>query len=174
MRECCPREAELLEALQTTAWPESSPANLRAHVAECDSCTDLAAIVVLLLDEHRLATLQAQVPSSAIVWWRAQRRARLEAARTAARPILVIQGLAGACAVGLIAGAASYVSPAVRSSLSKAWSMVAGLTPPDRSALSAIPWTEVLVTPVGAAAAIGLTMAIVLAPVAIYLASRED
>jgi hypothetical protein len=52
--------------------------------------------------------------------------------------------------------------------------MVAGLTTPDRSALSAIPWTDVLVTPIGAAAAIGLTMAIVLAPVAIYLASRED
>jgi hypothetical protein len=42
-----------------------------------------------------------------MVWWRATIRARAEAARTAARPISVLQGIAGACFVGAAAGLVS-------------------------------------------------------------------
>ena len=170
MRSECAREAELLDALQTTAWPDCCPADLRAHVGQCRSCEDLAAIVLPLLDEHRAATLEAGVPSSAIVWWRAQQRARLEALSVAARPITVVQWLSAACAAGLLAAAIGYVSPALRESLARAWSMVSGIMAPGAGALSALPWAEMLVSPVGAAAAIGLTMTLLLAPLAIYLA----
>ena len=167
----CAREAELLDALQTTAWPDCCSADLHAHVGDCRSCAELAAIVLPLLDEQRAATLEARVPSSAIVWWRAQRRARLEAARAAARPITVLQWLSAACAAGLMAAAIGYVSPAVRESLTRTWSMLRGITGPEAVSLTAIPWAEMLVTPVGAVA-IGLTMALLLAPLAIYLSSE--
>lgn len=168
----CAREAELLDALQATAWPDCSPEDLRAHVRECRSCEELAAIVLPLLDEHRAATLQARVPSSGIVWWRAQQRARLEAARTAARPITVVQRLSAACAAGLLAAAVGYVSPTMREALARMGTMLRGLAEPGSAGLPAIPWAEIIITPLGAAMAIGLTMALVLAPLAIFL-TRE-
>jgi hypothetical protein len=173
VRECA-REPDLLEALQTTAWPDCCSADLRTHVSQCQSCTELAAIVLPLLDEHRSATLEAPVPSSAVVWWRVQRRARLEAARMAVRPITVVQGLSGACAAGLMAGAIGYVSPTVRGALSQAWSMLDGITTPDGMTLSLIAWTDLLVSPIGVAAAVGLTMAVVLAPLVIYLSDSDS
>lgn len=166
----CPREAELLEALQTTAWPDCCDDGLRAHVAACGSCEALVTVVLPLLDERRAALLEASVPTSAIVWWRAQRRARQEAAEVAARPITVLQWLSAACAAGLMAGAIGYVSPAMRQPLSDAWAMVSGVVASDALALPAVPWIEIVVSPAGAAAAIGVTMALVLAPLAIYLA----
>lgn len=166
----CAREAELLDALQATAWPECCSEELRVHVSACPPCGELAAIVLPLLDEHRTAALEARVPSSAIVWWKAQRRARLEAARAAAQPITILQWLSGACAAGLMAGAIGYVSPAARQVVLAAWSMLSALTMPENLALSAVPWTELVLSPVSMAAAMALTMALVVAPLAIYLA----
>lgn len=169
----CPREADLLDALQTTAWPDACGQDLRTHVRECHFCEELAAIVLPLLDEHRTATREARVPSSAIVWWKSQRRARLEAAMAAARPIAIWQYLCAACAVGLMAGALGYVSPAVRTALASAWSMLSGTAASGISPLAGGAWQEVLVTPVGIAVAAGLTMAVILAPLALYLANDE-
>src|SRR3954462_8386497 len=50
--------------------------------------------------EAALARREAAPPSSAIVWWRAQMRARQEAARAADRPIPIVHGLAIACFCG--------------------------------------------------------------------------
>jgi hypothetical protein len=60
--------------------------------------------------EAALARTEAAPPSSAIVWWRAQMRARQEAARAADRPITIVHGLAIACGAGL---ALSLISTAV-------------------------------------------------------------
>ena len=51
--------------------------------------------------EAALARSEAAPPSSAIVWWRAQMRARQEAARAAERPITIVHGLAIACGAGV-------------------------------------------------------------------------
>src|SRR5688500_14867403 len=101
----CAREEELLEALQSTQWPETCDPALRDHVTSCASCTDLVAVVAPLLDEHRALLHEATVPSSAIVWWRAQMRSRREAAARAAQPISVALGISVACAAGLLATA---------------------------------------------------------------------
>jgi hypothetical protein len=159
----CAREAELLDALHASAWPECAAPELQAHVAECGACAALAAIVLPLLDEHRSATREARVPSSAIVWWRAQHRARLEAARVAAQPIAVLQYVAGACLAGLLAAAVGYVSPAARDACRLAWTN-----------LLAAGSTEILHTPVGLAILAGLTMTLIAAPLAIYLAASGD
>ena len=44
---------------------------------------------------------EAQPPSSAIVWWRAQMRARQEAARLAEQPITIVHALSIAAGIGL-------------------------------------------------------------------------
>jgi hypothetical protein len=45
--------------------------------------------------------MRAALPDSGRVWWRAQMRARREAAQTAGRPITAAQVIAFACAMGL-------------------------------------------------------------------------
>ena len=64
--------------------------------------TQIEAIVAeAIAAEASLARSEAAPPSSAIVWWRAQMRARQEAAAAADRPISIVHGLAIACGVGL-------------------------------------------------------------------------
>lgn len=60
-----------------------------------------AIVAAAIAAEAALAHREATPPSSAIVWWRAQLRARQEAARAAHRPITIVHGLAIACSAGL-------------------------------------------------------------------------
>jgi hypothetical protein len=60
-----------------------------------------AIVAEAIAAEASLARSEAAPPSSAIVWWRAQVRARQEAAAAADRPISIVHGLAIACGVGL-------------------------------------------------------------------------
>jgi hypothetical protein len=69
--------------------PEPTDAEIEAIVAEA------------IAAEAAIARTEAAPPSSAIVWWRAQMRARQEAARAADRPITIVHGLAIACGSGL-------------------------------------------------------------------------
>ena len=69
--------------------------------------------------EAALANSEAQPPSSAIVWWRAQMRARQEAAQLADRPITIVHGLAIASATGLLAALIGTSIAGVKGSL--AW-----------------------------------------------------
>ncbi len=52
-----------------------------------------------------------RIPSSAVMWWRAQMRARQEAAREAARPITVAQVVALVTLVAVSVGAFIALSP---------------------------------------------------------------
>jgi hypothetical protein len=82
---------------QSGHHPEPTDAEIEAIVARA------------IAAEAALARSEAAPPSSAIVWWRAQMRARQEAARAADRPITIVHGLAIACGFGLalsLAGAA--------------------------------------------------------------------
>jgi len=76
------------------------PENRRHDVEPTDA--EIEAIVAeAVAAEAALARTEAAPPSSAIVWWRAQMRARQEAARAADRPITIVHGLAIACGAGL-------------------------------------------------------------------------
>ena len=101
----CLREADVVGA---TAFGRWEPA-LRDHVAGCSTCAEVAEIARALHEEHATACHDARVPAAGIVSWRSTIRARAEAARTAAQPISVLQGIAGACAVGLGCGLVSAV-----------------------------------------------------------------
>ena len=165
----CVREGELLDALQAARWPDATDASLREHVHACVACTDLLAVAAPMLDEHHALVREAQVPSSAIVWWRAQMRSKREAAERAAQPITFVQGITFACIAGLLATALGIFVPTFRSGLSwitdaaGSWASFSVAMPLDALANPIV---------LGAVAALGLC-ALVL-PIAFYFALHED
>lgn len=88
----CDREKELLTALRTG---ECAP-DLRAHFAACESCADAALAVEFM---QQAATVDPQVPPAGLVWWKAQLRARRDAAHAAARPVVIAERAAAVVAL---------------------------------------------------------------------------
>jgi hypothetical protein len=166
----CGREDELLDALHSARWPAACDPQLRAHVDGCADCTSLLAVAGSLLDERHALVQQAQVPSSAIVWWRAQMRSKREAAEKAARPISFVQGVAVACFAGLLATALGIFVPTFRRGLGRlgetagtAW-----------SSLSLTPTTEALADPIVLAAVAAIGLCALVLPIALYFTLHED
>lgn len=178
----CPREQEVLEAVASRRWPTRCDEELRAHVTSCAVCADLATVAAALLDADGEAPAGGLPPAS-LVWWRAQLRARQEAARSALRPIRLTQGVAAVCALALAIVAVSFVLP-------QAWNAVATaaerLPDIDVHALvmriaSVLPAFDADAASQAALAALanrGVQLAagawLILAPVAIYLAFARD
>lgn len=98
----CVREDEVLMMVSTGRWPESAPAELRQHADHCQVCRELGLAAAAIGEEAEVS--MPTLPSSGTVWWRAQLRARQEAARQVVRPITAAQMLAFAAMVG-VAGA---------------------------------------------------------------------
>jgi len=119
----CPHEGDVLMMVTTGQWPDRAPAELREHAATCALCADVALIAQVINEDADLirgrsnkdadlirgsnedAAMPArQLPSAGTVWWRAQLRARQDAAKAVGRPITVAQG-ALLAVVGGVAGA---------------------------------------------------------------------
>lgn len=118
----CVREDEVLMMVSTGRWPEAAPAELRQHADQCQVCRELGLAAAAIGQEAEASASvskeaeasasvgkEAEVsvpnlPSSGTVWWRAQLRARQEAARQVVRPITAAQMMAFAAMVG-VAGA---------------------------------------------------------------------
>jgi hypothetical protein len=98
----CSREQDVIDALTTDQWPDRCDDDLTNHVAACEGCRDLVAVLAPLGEAWTSARADAHVPASGMVWWRAQMRARQEAARAAARPITVVQGIAGLAGAAIV------------------------------------------------------------------------
>ncbi len=165
----CAREQDLLDALTSGRWPARCEPDLRAHVETCAVCRDTLAVALPLLLDGDAAYAAAQVPSSGIVWWRAQMRARREAERLANRPITIVQTIACMCGVALIAALTWWTGPELpswrewlRSITGAAGSVVTSLT--NATAIS--PW--------GFLPWLILGVSLVLVPLAIYLAVAGD
>jgi hypothetical protein len=90
----CPRETEILRAIEARHWPDRCDDELRAHAASCADCADLVEVATALTDDRDDVVHAAHVPPSGAVWWRAQMRTRQEAARTARRAISAMQAAA--------------------------------------------------------------------------------
>ena len=78
--------------------------------ADCPQCGPLVRLAQQIREEYEHTTHQAHVPTPEIVWWRAQMRAREEAARKAAGPILFTQALAVAALIGLLVSLAGRLT----------------------------------------------------------------
>ena len=94
-----------------------------------------AIVAEAMASEASLAAAEAQPPSSAIVWWRAQMRARREAAELAERPITIVHALSIAAGVGLMLSVIGYAVAGVKGSLS--W--VARVWESTSTAVTALP-----------------------------------
>ena len=163
----CAREDELLEALQSGRWPETADPMLRTHVDGCASCADLLAVAAPLLDEHHALVHEAQVPSSAIVWWRAQMRSKREAAETAAQPISVVQGITFACIAGLLATALGLFVPTFRHAF--------GWVADAAGSWSTLPLpVDPLASPIVLAAIAAIGLCAIVLPIALYFTLHED
>ena len=103
-----------------------------------------------------------RVPSAGQVWWRAALRAHAEAADTARRPLLWLQGIAGACAVAFVAALVTLAWP----SMYDAALAVAALRPDVAPILDAV--RPVL------PAALAVLACLVLTPIVVYFALSDD
>jgi hypothetical protein len=119
---------------------------------ECHCCGPLVAIERMLREEFEQTAQHARIPTPEIVWWRAQMRAREDATRAAARPIVFTQALAVAAVVGLLI------------------SLAGRLTLPAFSWASATLPADFPLLPIALAAACWL----VLAPLAVYFAFARE
>ena len=128
-----------------------------------------AIVAEAMAAEAAHARREAAPPSSAIVWWRAQMRARQEAARAAERPITIVHGLAIACFCGLALSLAGTLIASVRGSagwLSNLYASLTGLA----ASLAAVDLTSRWVTlPMTA-----MLATIVIASIAVYMIFADE
>ncbi len=163
----CPREQDVLDAIASRRWPARSDDELRAHVAGCSVCSDLVEVACAFLDARDLDDEAPEVPSASLVWWRAQLRAREEAARLARRPLRAARVAALACAslVAIIA---------IRAVMPSAWHWIAAVlawrpaVDPDAAAAVVIAMVTTRAVQFGAIAWA------VIGPVAVYVAFARD
>ena len=162
----CDREQDVLDALTAGRWPARCDEDLRAHVSACAVCRDLADVAAALAEDRDAASCDAQVPSAGVVWWRAQLRAREDAARAAGRPVAFVQGVAASVAAWL-AVALFRAIPAGFAAEWRAWlaNVLPGFTMADVSRVTAAGPLVVFVI-VGAW--------LLLAPIAIYFAFGDE
>lgn len=91
----CEQEAAVLEAVESGRWPQACDAELRAHVSRCSTCADVLLVAQTLQRENQWARAEVALPAAGLVWWKAQMRARREAAERAAEPIAMVEKAAG-------------------------------------------------------------------------------
>jgi hypothetical protein len=162
----CPHEDEVLELARTGRWPARAADDLRDHVAACEACAEVALVADALGAEWDVAVREAAPPDGRRVWWQAQRRARIEAARTAARP-------AGWAHLATIAGALALLAWSAWSSAGHVQAWV-GRTDASEWVLWLLSGAQGGSTVVALAVlALAAVVALVLAPVALWLALSE-
>lgn len=170
MKTECAREQDVLDAVSAGRWPQRCDVELRDHVDGCRICQDVASVFAAISEERDAAWEDTAVPPSSVVWWRAQIRAREEAARTANRPIALAQGAALVClliaafaltpfalhwarlTVATFVDVAAWISPRA-AAVSNAFTLVTG------SGLPLLPF---------------VATSILIAPILLYLALREE
>ena len=151
----CPRESEILDALMTARWPNACGDELPAHAQSCALCADLVLVATAITND----VPDAHVPTSAVVWWRMQRRERDEAARAASRTITIVQASSIIAAIAVVLTILGGVS-----AMSESW----------RSGIAHV--LQQLNTLPGWGLPLLCTLALVLAvaPLALYFAVREE
>jgi hypothetical protein len=83
----CSRQPEVLDLLARGHWPHACPAELRSHLAECQSCANLLLVTQTFQRSRAAAAAQAQLPAPGAIWWRAQLRRRSAAVERVGKPI---------------------------------------------------------------------------------------
>ncbi len=94
MKYFCSQQEQVASELRLGRPPEVWDETLRAHIAVCRSCSDLA-LVAQALQHDRMQTVQAaQIASPGALWWQAQVCLRKGAMEHVTRPIAVAEKFA--------------------------------------------------------------------------------
>jgi hypothetical protein len=158
----CVRESEIVDQIAAGHWPDAAPEALRVHAASCPICADLA-LAASALHDDAAAVMQAPMalPSAGQVWWRAELRARHEAAQLAQRPVLAVQVVAAVVVLAaLVTGVRSLIPDA------SAWLARTASVARTGSLATIEPLTLALIVAVG--------LWLVLGPIAVYMVVRAD
>jgi hypothetical protein len=158
----CVREPEILDEIAEGRWPEAAPGALREHAATCVVCADLALAASALHDDAAEAKVGTMaLPSAGQVWWRAELRARHEAARLAQRPVIAVQVVAAVVFLAALATGVRHLVP-------DAWAWLVRVAGAARTggfeAVDSL--TLALILSVG--------LWLVLGPIAFYMVLRAD
>ena len=100
----CEREQAVTEMLQRGHWPEACDPALRAHVENCAVCSEVVLVTRLLREEHAFLSADMKLPDAGLVWWKAQLRARREAANLVMRPIALAEQIRPGLRPGKLVG----------------------------------------------------------------------
>lgn len=150
----CPREQEMLAIVQAGRWPDSCDDDSRSHINACSVCAGIVEVASLVGADYHASLRTARVPAAGLVWWRMQRRARQDAARTASRIITIVQAIAVSAGVAVAIGIIAATSRAF------------GFAPAEMSRTLLAQW--------GVPLLIALASWAALAPVALYFAVSKD
>jgi hypothetical protein len=164
----CSHEDDVLAAVNTGRWPDRADAELKAHVAGCEVCRELAAIAQAFAESDAIA--QPSLPDASVVWLRSQIRAREDATRLAERPISVAQAVAFATAVGALGAVFGATSSWLQTGVKWLGTAVHHIDP---RAMALSTDAVALVTQHAVAAAM-IGVAILIMPVAVYWGLRDN
>jgi predicted anti-sigma-YlaC factor YlaD len=98
----CPHEKEIRELIEGGQWPLAASPELRAHLGECRTCSDLAVVTEAFQNARIESIAAAKLASPGVLLWRAQLRRRNAAVERLTRPLLSAQIFA--LVVTLVAG----------------------------------------------------------------------
>ena len=161
----CAREREVVRAALSRGSDGVSD-DLRAHAETCDVCGDVMSLVTVLRADADDTLSDARLPAAGQLWWRAALRAHAEATEAARRPMVWLQGIAGACAAGLVAALLSVAWPSIYDAVVAVAALPATFSP-DVS-----PLVDALrpILPV----AVAIVACLVLTPIVVFLALSDD
>lgn len=98
----CAWHDELMQALRAGQWPQGCAAELREHVAGCARCAEEARVTLAFAAARENAMRAADLPSSGLLWWKAQLRRRRSAMEQLERPAATISVATIAASVAVL------------------------------------------------------------------------
>lgn len=104
----CENERLIVEAVQSGLWPDGCGPALVLHAQKCEVCRDALLVAQFLQAQPPESLHQVRLPGAELVWWKAQLKARREAAERAARPVSIAEFLSLACSLACLLGFALW------------------------------------------------------------------
>jgi hypothetical protein len=170
----CIHEADVVQSVLAGRWPDVSEGSLGEHAEGCELCREVAEVAGVLGQDRRTVRRDVRVPVAGQVWWRAAVRARLEATQAAARPMAWLYTvLAAAVGVGTVLTAAQGAARAA-ALLDSVVNWFAERTPDVSPAATLLIDVVTRVLQRGLPLVIALTLCLLAAPIALYLALRDE
>lgn len=94
MKYFCSQEDRVKAAILANQWPDACEPELRAHVEECQVCSDVVLVAQALRQSRTVMPQAAQPASPGLLWWRAQIRRKNAALERVMQPVVVAEKVA--------------------------------------------------------------------------------